>query len=161
MAISYAMHTLSTIVKSQLSFRTKLTSLSSTNECCRSTIDPMWNQDGVVRSCKIDKYHARLKFALETSFYIWCQRQNLFSTAAIFTETWLRHRNDSINPRLDSLKDHSLIYLENDTEQWNWPKVRRILIIFSGFKDRNKFGALEQFRNLTRRQNSVKKGDDP
>jgi hypothetical protein len=25
---------------------------------------------GVVRSCEIDKYHARFKFALETSFYM-------------------------------------------------------------------------------------------
>jgi hypothetical protein len=39
--------------------------------------------------------------------------------------------------------------------------VRRIRIIFSRFKHRNNFGALEQFRSFIRRQNIFKKGDDP
>jgi hypothetical protein len=39
--------------------------------------------------------------------------------------------------------------------------MRRIRTIFSRFKDRNSFGALEQFRNFTRRQNIVKKGNIP
>jgi hypothetical protein len=38
-----------------------------------------------------------------------------------------------------------------DTEQGSWPKVRWIRTIFSMFKDRNNFGALEQFRNFIRR----------
>jgi hypothetical protein len=55
-------------------------------------------------------------------------------------------------------KDHS-----NQINQIgsNWPRVRRIRTIFSRFQDNNSFGALEQFRNFTRRQNIVKKGDDP
>jgi hypothetical protein len=51
------------------------------------------------------------------------------------------------------LRFHSLKYLENDTEQWNWPKVRKISNIFFRFKHRNNFGALKQLRNFTRRQN--------
>jgi hypothetical protein len=70
-------------------------------------------------------------------------------------------RNDCINQRLDLLKDHSLKYLKNDTEQCNWPKIRRIRTIFSRFRDLNSFAALEQFRNFTRRQNIVKKVNDP
>jgi hypothetical protein len=53
-----------------------------------------------------------------------------------------------------SFKDHS-----NQINQIgsNWLRVRRIRTIFSRFQDRYSFGALEQFRNFTRRQNIVKK----